>query len=113
MSDRTKIIISTLGAGATDTTDIGPIPNGKRFIIKEFGAGSGIDTDNKSGQYLLQWGTVGSFVDIRAIVITGNTVSLPINREFVGDGSKFLRITRVNPSATPKRCPVWVVAYDS
>jgi hypothetical protein len=113
MAERTRVIISSLGAGATDTTDIGPIPSGKRFIIKEFGAGGVVDTDNRSSLYLLQWGTVGSFEDIRAISVSGTTVCLNIGKEFTGDGAKFLRITRVNTSITAKRCPVWVVAFDA
>jgi len=112
MADRTVIKLSILAAGATDTTDIGPIAVGKRFIIKEFGASGAVDTDNKSSLYLLQWGVVGTFEDIRAISVTGNTVLLPIGKQFIGDGVKFIRITRQNPSATAKRCPFWLVAYD-
>ena len=112
MAERTKIIISTLAAGATDTTDIGPIPAGKKFTVKEFGAGGVIETDNKSSLYLLQWGVVGNFQDIRAITVTGTTVALPLMHEFLGDGVKFLRITRINPSITSKRCPVWIVGFD-
>lgn len=112
MADRTRILLTTLAAGATDNTDSVPIPAGRKFMIKEFGACGIIDTDNKSSLYLLQWGTVGSFEDIRAISATGDTITLQVNKQFIGDGVKFLRITRQNPSATAKRCPFWVVAYD-
>ena len=112
MADRTKIVTSSLASGGTDTTDIGPIPLNKKFVIKEFGAIGIIDTDSKSTVYLLQWGVVGNFEDVRAIGVTGNTVALQIGKQFTGDGTKFLRVTRQNPSATAKRCPFWIVAYD-
>jgi len=113
MADRTKVVLSSLGIGANDVTDIGPIPVGKKFFIKEFGAGGIIDTDNKSSLYLLQWGVVGSFEEVRFISATGTTICLQVNKQFTGDGVKFLRVTRQNPSATAKRCPFWIVAYDT
>lgn len=113
MSARNLKILTPLAAGANDVTDSAPIPNGKTLIITKFGAADSNRGDNKSSDYLLQWGIVGSFIEIQVITLTGNTVEIPLNEQLVGNGAKFLRITRVNNSATAKRCPVWVKGYDN
>jgi hypothetical protein len=112
MANRDKFILSNLNAGAVDTTDT-VIPAGKKVLIKKFGGGDINLGDSKSSAYLLQWGTVGSFTDLAALAFTGNTNEVEVNQSFVGDGTKFLRITRQNNSASNKRCPVWVRAYDN
>lgn len=113
MADRTIRVLSNLAAGATDTTDSPVIPNGRTLTISRFGGADVNLGDNKSSAYLLQFGTVGSFVDLGVIALTGNTIELAIGVSVLGNGAKFLRITRQNNSASLKRCPVWVRGYDN
>jgi len=113
VADRAIRIFSTLAAGATDTTDSAVIPNGRKLTVTKFGAGDINLGDNKSTAYLLQWGTVGSFIELAALAFTGSTDELPVDVTVVGNGAKFLRITRQNNSASAKRCPVWIKGYDN
>jgi hypothetical protein len=112
MSARNLKVLTTLGAGATDTNDTPAIPAGKTLTVTKFGAADINMGDSKSSAYLLQWGIVGSFIEIGAIALTGNTFELSLNEQLLGNGAKFLRITRQNNSASLKRCPVWVKGYD-
>lgn len=104
--------LTTLAAGGIDNTDSAVIPVGKTVVITHFGGADINAGDHKSSAYLLQWGTVGSFEELSAIALTGNTYQQELSRELVGDGAKFVRVTRQNTSATLKRCPFWVKAYD-
>jgi hypothetical protein len=111
--NRSVKILTTLAAGAVDVTDSAPIANGKTITVTKFGGGDINLGDNKSSAYLLQWGIVGSFIELGALAFTGNTNEIAIDEQLVGNGAKFIRITRQNNSASIKRCPVWVKGYDN
>jgi len=113
MADRSKKILTNLAAGTSDTTDLAPIANGKTLVITKFGGADINLGDNKSSAYLLQWGVVGSFIEVAAIALTGNTFEYQLSEPLIGNGVKFIRITRQNNSASLKRCPVWVKGYDN
>ena len=113
--DRTIKIFSNLNSASSDTTDSPPIPAGKILVVSRIG---GLDINvgnNRSSFYLFQWGTVGAFSIFGAISVTGATMEIALREQLVGNGSKFIRITRQNNElvATPaKRCPCWIKGYD-
>ncbi len=113
MSTRNLKVLTTLAAAGTDTNDTAPVASGRTLTVTKFGGADINMGDSKSSAYLLQWGVVGSFIELGAIALTGNTFELSLNEQLVGNGAKFLRITRQNNSATLKRCPVWVKGYDN
>jgi len=112
MADRRILLLNNVNAGATVNLDGSPILNGKKLIMIKAGGADINMGDNKSSAYLVQWGIVGNFEEIIVFALTGNTVEIIINREFIGDGIKFMRITRQNNSSTTKRLPFWLHAYD-
>ena len=103
MSDRSNTQLFLLNAGQSQTFDSQPIPDGVKIQIKEF-SGTDINMgDNKSSWYRIQWGVNGNFEEVTTpIAVTGNTSQVKVNREYVGDGNKFFRVTAKNESGSNK-----------
>jgi len=64
--------------------------------------------DNKSSVYALKFGD-----DIlRIISVTGNTHEIIMNKEITGNGTKTVKIIRMNKSGVEKQLPCWLTAYE-
>lgn len=114
-ADRTLKKLSNLSGGASDNTDSPAIPSGKSVVLKSLLVADAIQAssaDQRSCAYLVQFGTPGAFTEIVFAAVSGNTVKLDIDDELIGDGSKFVRVTRQNFTALSKRCPFILKAYD-
>jgi len=109
---RDLLKLSNVTVGNTDNIDTGIIPTGNKLIITRFGAADVNIGDNKSSLFILKWGVVGSFDELAVISLCGDTFEYAMKEQLIGDGVKFLRISRSHQSASDKRCPVWVKAYD-
>ena len=67
--------------------------------------------DNKSGGFVLEWGKPGEWELIHAVYLTGGAVVLQVNKAFVGDAEKCIRITRENNSDSSKTMIVVVEGF--
>jgi len=105
--------LSDVTTGTTDNVNGDPIPAGKTLVIRKFGAADIAIGDGKSSLYILKWGSAGNFIDVAVISVMGNTFEYELKEQLVGDGVKFLRVTRSHQSAVDKRCPFWVKASDN
>lgn len=112
MASRTIQIFTTLNAGATDTTSSPAIPNSQTWVIGKAIFADINMGDNKSSTYLLEFGNGASWTIITAFAITGDTREVLIDKEVVGNGTKVLRLTRKNNSATNKICPCEIIVYE-
>jgi hypothetical protein len=112
LANRSLSILTSVPAGTTDTRDLTPIPNGKTIVIKRVKISEPNGGDNKSSIFVVQWGTVGSFLEVFAGAITGDFREIDLREDLLGDGVKFIRILRQNTSATNKRLMFWLEAFD-
>lgn len=85
---------------ATFTKDSPIVPNGKNLAINTFRGccpdiGDGID-----GIMVLQWGTVGSFVEL---AVGCHQFDYLLKIEVQGNASKFLRLLRFVPASSSDR----------
>jgi len=113
MADRTIKVFTSVASGATSNTDSAAPPNGMKIILTKCGA-SDINTgDNKSSVFQLLWGNIGSFTTVFAFALTGNVYEFEVTEEFIGDGSKFFRLVRINNSTSAKNLAMWIKGYDS
>lgn len=112
MADKNIINTSNLNAGVTDNIDSVPIPNGESWTIYQFGAADINLGDNRSTTYLLRFGTVGNFKDLGLISVTGNTFAQKLRETITGNGTKFVRVVRINNSVSNKACPFWIKAQS-
>lgn len=112
MADRSLEIYSVVNAGQSDTVSSAAIPNGMQVLIDRAIFSDINMGDNKSTTYAIEYGSGGAFSLIMAFAVTGDTRELKINKTVTGDGTKVLRLTRTNNSATNKRCPCIIVIYD-
>lgn len=107
MADLSIFVRTNIAAGATSNHDFAPVPAGKTVRVMKFGALDINNGDHKSSIYLLQWGTPGSFEQVRGIALTGNTFEYEIGKVVTGDGAKFFRVMRINTSGAAKDLVFW------
>lgn len=113
MADRTIKKFSSVPATTTDTFNSGVIPAGKKLYIIKIG-GADLNTgDNKSSLFVVQFGSGAAFDEIAVFTATGSAYEFDVKEELLGDGVKFLRLTRQNNSAVAKRIMLWVKGYDA
>ena len=95
----------------TDTQSSPSIPTGQIWQVSRIiFADKGIN-DGLSGAFLVDFGSGGSREVIAAAYLTGNTIVLPIDRTFLGDGSKVFRFIRVNNSVVSKEMFLMVEGF--
>ena len=82
------------------------IAEGEVWKIKSFGACDINIGDHKSSFYLLKWGNV----NVCPISLTGNTIEIPIDRDFTGDSVKKFTIVYKNNSSSAKNLAFWIRA---
>lgn len=113
MADKSTIEVDTVAATSNLNKDFAVIPNGKSFRITKFGAIDINNGDNASSIYRLRWGDPGGgFDDLRFIALTGNTFEYSVNKTLTGNGTKFIRVTCSNQSASPKTLVFWLDAVQ-
>jgi len=105
--NKDKIIHSALSAETNDTYEFPAIPTGATWVIKNFGACDINLGDGKSSVYVLMYDAD----IIKMLSLTGNTYETTINKEFLGDGNKKIKIKRYNKSVFNKEMPAWIKAY--
>jgi hypothetical protein len=112
MSSRNKSIVlgNSVPAGVTNT-DLAPIPLGKTWSVTRFGA-TDCSKASKPSIYRLLFGSGASFETVRVICLTTGTQDLSLEKDLVGDGTKFVRIQRENTENQPKEMPVWLEAFE-
>ena len=108
MSEKSKVLYSTVNGNSVDTFDFPIIPNGEHWCLLSFGACDINLGDNKSSVYSLLWDNEPIRGGI--ISLTGSTYEIQINKEIIGDGIKTLKIRRENKSNSAKQLPCWIVA---
>ena len=91
--------------------DTNPVPAGENWQITRAIFSDQNIGDNKSGGFKLEWGASGTFQTITACFQTGDTIDLPINRQFEGDGTNFFRLTRFNFSSQNKFMTVIIEGF--
>jgi hypothetical protein len=106
--DKTVVNITNLNAGLTDNINLGLIPPGAVWKVQSFGATDINLGDHKSTMYVLRWGAGATWTNIRPISLTGNTVEILIEQDFVSHPSYQLNVLRWNRSAYNKYCSFWV-----
>lgn len=112
MASRTVKIMNVVAAGQAVNADSQPIAAGKTIRLKKLILSEQNLGDNKSSGVLVQWGSNGSFEELAAGYVTGNTIEIQVDEDRVGDGVKFLRITRQNNSAQQKRIMAWLTVVE-
>lgn len=112
MASKSQVIRENTGAGVQTVKASPIIPNGKIWVVSLFGAADIDLGDNMSSYYVLQWGSGATFEDIRILALTGATQEVKLNKEFVGDGVKFLRVIMKNNSGSAKDLAFWYNAYE-
>lgn len=112
MATKSQFIRENTGAGIQTIKNSPIIPLNQTWIVSLFGAADIDLGDNKSSYYVLQWGSGGSFEDVRILALTGATYEAKLNREFLGDGVKFLRVIMKNNSGSAKDLAFWYNAYE-
>lgn len=109
MAEKSFIITSSINAGQQNTTEHPQaIPNGKKWIIDNFGCADINLGDNISSVYILRFGTEV----IRIVSLTGDTKDFNLGIEIVGDGVKKLNVIRQNRSSHDKELPCWIMAHE-
>jgi hypothetical protein len=109
MSDKRLFHSESIGAGANNNYDFTPFTIGERVFIENFGAlDRALDASGKGSAFILQWGSGGSFTEMGAIALVGNTFVAEIKKELIGDGIKFLRVRQFNDSTTGKQVMWWL-----
>ena len=94
-----------VGATVEDLTD--PVEDGKRAIVKYFGAAIPIN-----GVVDLHWGSVAGWQYVRSIAATTYEFS-DLNEDFIGDGIKRFRITRTKTGGGgPLAIKTWFKAIE-
>lgn len=96
-----------LSAGQTAVDSSPVIPSGTTIRISKFGAGA-----SASALVALQWGSGSTWETIRAYGLNGQSFGEAIDREFVGDGAKRLRVLRQNIWTGAAPVFVWVEAFQ-
>lgn len=97
--------------GASEITIIGsgPIPNGERWQIRKFG-GSEVGTgDGVASVIALQKNNSSGWKTIRGFGIVSNCCEIEIGRDFIGNGTRKLRIIWQNKSSASKQIIAWVM----
>jgi hypothetical protein len=112
MADRTLKAFNVVTGLTPVNTDSAPIPAGKRIRVLKVGGSDQNLGGNQSSLFVFQWGTVGAFQEIAVFALSGAAVEFETKEEFVGDGVKFFRLTRVSGIATAKRIMIWMKGYD-
>lgn len=112
---RTRVVFNVNNSVASNNFDIfqAPIiPNGEtwqitRVLFADFNTG-----DNRSGGFLVDYGSSDPREIIAQAYLTGNTIDLSLQTLVVGDGIKRLRIIRENNSSQSKKLVAMVVAFN-
>lgn len=112
MADRTIKQFASVPATSTATFDSVAIPSGKILRVVRIGGAAKNTGDNISSTLAVQFGIVGSFTELAVFECCGNTFEFEVKEELVGDGVKFLRLSRQNGSSVAKRIILWVKGYD-
>jgi hypothetical protein len=93
-------------AGLTDdVTQSGIVATGKTVKILRFGGVDPKIADALDSVVLLQWGSGATWKTIRAGT---DTFDFEVNQDFVGDGTKRVRVVRANRSALSKQIIFWI-----
>ena len=85
-------------------------PNGETWQITRIIFADKNMGDNISGGFLVDYGSGGTREVVAQAFLTGNTLDLPMQVTFTGDGVNRLRIIRENNSLTPKKMIAMVIA---
>jgi hypothetical protein len=96
-----------VAASATDIQSSAVVPNGKTVRVNKFG-GSDRPTDGVGSWIVLQWGSGSTWDTIRAG--SWGSFCFEVKRDFLGDGTKRLRLVRQNKSSTDKELFAFIEA---
>lgn len=100
-----KVYDDNLAQDVPKFDDLGLIPNGETWRIKEFGGSEAANGDGVASAIGLQFTTDdgSSWTDVVKMWIVGSCPMEPINRDFIGDGANVkLRLVRLNKSTANK-----------
>lgn len=106
--NRSVILSSVVIKNSSNTFNAAPIPAGKRLVITRVGLTDESKGDKPSIARIRFGGEL-----IRVLCETTGTTDIPVNKEFQGDGVKFLSVERENAENSDKPITVWIEAYDT
>lgn len=108
--DRIQLIFEDeLGSG--DHVDEIIVPNGENWQIAKITFADMSKNDNKSGVFRVEFGQDDDRDVVAIAYLSGNTISLPINRSFIGDGAMSFRIIRKNQSNPAKNMMIFIEGF--
>lgn len=106
-----KSVVLSNSVSGSNNHDLPPIPEGKSWMVTKFGAAD-CSKSAKPSIYRLLFGAGETFETVRVICLTTGTFEMPLEKDLVGDGVKFVRLQRVNTENQPKEMPLWLEAYE-
>ena len=98
-------------ANDIDTKLLPRIPDGVEWQIEWILFSDQNIGDNKSGGFLVEWGSAGDWEIVHTGFLTGSISRLALRQAFRGDGTKRLRILRQNNSDVRKRMVVIIAGF--
>lgn len=108
MADKSYIESGIVNAGQNHDKVFAVIPAGEIWKIVSFKCADINMGDNKSSVFVIYFG----FDVINFYSVTGDTILDLQNYELVGDGTKSVKITRMNKSGSNKVLPYKITAYS-
>jgi len=105
-----KVIDSNVAASTTDFNELGtPIPSGETWRVHKFGGADIGAGDAKAAEVGFQFANDGvTWVTIRSFGLVSGSFESTLDREFVGDGVRKLRVVRRNNSLLSKKLVAWL-----
>jgi len=116
MSETTRQLVDLLfdgnvTAGASEISIIGngPIPNGETWRIVKFGGSEVGSGDGVASVIAIQEDNGSGWKTIRGFGIVSNCSEIEIGRDFIGNGTRKIRIIRQNKSGASKQIIAWIM----
>ena len=106
-----KVIEDNVAASSTAIDELGtPIPDGETWRVLEFGGSEMGAGDNVASSIALQVADDGTtWKTVRGFGVVSACCHNAIDRDFVGDGTRKLRVIRQNNTASAKKIVAWII----
>jgi hypothetical protein len=104
MSEPIDIWLDPTIPGGAPTLNLSAIvPAGETWRIQNLFCADVATGDGRSGIFILEWGSAGTWEMVQAVALTGGSYLAMIEKDFVGNGTKRFRFSRENTSMGVRR----------